>query len=246
VTAGTATEIEEVSPVTPPCTCARPETGEYDAGCDRHGTTDTASAWQGVPVDPPCTAFAPAALDEPEVTAEQVHQVAAAEHESVGAEELGSTYMRLLRDADAKTGDVEYTPRALAAPLTGFALAAAINQVGPEPGQLLRLVVCDPACGAGMFLAEAARQLSAAYARRLVAGEPSGDLILAVMPRVVLECVFGMDIDPVAVDLARLALSLETAGALSPAMLARHVICGDPLAGASPSAMDDRTGREGE
>ena len=159
---------------------------------------------------------------------------------AVGAEELGKTYMAMLKAEKSKTGDVEYTPRQLAAPMTRMALAAVIDQVGPEPGQLLRLVICDPSCGAGVFLVEAARQLSFAYARRLIAGEPSGDLMLAVMPRVVLECIFGVDIDPVAVDLARLALSLETAGALTPAMLARHVIAGDALGPAGPPAMEDR------
>src|SRR5262249_51913026 len=58
--------------------------------------------------------------------------------------------------------------------------------------------------------------------------------------RVILTCIFGIDIDPVAVDLAKLALSLETAGAITPSMLDRHIICGNTLAGVTPPAMDDR------
>lgn len=63
-----------------------------------------------------------------------------------------------------------------------------------------------------------------------------------MLPRVVLECVYGVDNDPIAVDLARLAVSLETAGALTPAMLERHIVCDNVLEGPDhiPPALADR------
>lgn len=45
-------------------------------------------------------------------------------------------------------------------------------------------------------------------------------------------------------ELAKLALSLETAGALTPAMLDRHVVCADTLAGPDgPPAMEEKRAR---
>jgi len=60
-----------------------------------------------------------------------------------------------------------------------------------------------------------------------------------VLPTVITECVFSLDIDPAA-ELARRALSLETGGELAPPALERNVICGNPLEGDSPPAMEDR------
>lgn len=179
------------------------------------------------------------------ITADIVYQRAVAEHETVGAEELGNVYQEMLQRNERgkrKAQGSYYTPQEVAKWMSNFALQLGLNEVGPEPEQVMRINAIDPCCGAGVFLVMGARTLAYAYASRLVGGEPSGDLMLAVIPRVILECVFGMDIDPVAVDLAKLALSLETAGALTPAMLHRHVICGNPLEGASPPALDDRTG----
>lgn len=163
--------------------------------------------------------------------------------DKVGVEELGTVYETILATKDRRLKGAWYTPRALADPITRFSLTQAISQVGPSPVDLLRVVVFDPACGAGVFLCEAARQLSTEYARRLVGGDTlAGELVLAVMPFVILNCIHGQDVDPVAVDVARMALWLETARTLTPAMLSRHVTCGDTLAGDTPPAMDDRTG----
>lgn len=162
--------------------------------------------------------------------------------DNVGPQELADTYESMQAIAARKAKGVYYTPDPVARFMARFSLNLGVDRLGPEPEQVMRIIACDPACGTGILLAHAARQLSHAYASRIVGGEPSGDLMLAVMPRVILECVFGMDIDPVAAELARISLSRETAGALTPAMLERHIICGNPLEGASPPAMDDRQG----
>lgn len=177
------------------------------------------------------------------ITAEAVYERAREQHEDVTAYELGTTYESMQSMGRRKKTGVWYTPEPLAAAMSRFAVEiVGLRQVGPEPEQVMRVIALDPTCGCGIFLVNAARQLSIEYARRLVGAEPSGDLVLAVMPRVILNCVFGVELDPVAAELARLALSLETAGAITPGMLERHVICGDSLAGASPPAMDDRAG----
>jgi hypothetical protein len=125
--------------------------------------------------------------------------------------------------------------------MTTFALEQAIRQVdGQDPQAILRLVVCDPACGCGVFLVEAARLLAANYAGRLFGGQPTPAQVFAVMPTVVLWSVFGIDIDPVAAELARVAVSLETGGTIPPEALARHIVAGNPLDGDSPPAMEAR------
>ena len=180
------------------------------------------------------------------VTAAQVYAAAVEEYgeDNVGAGELGAVYEAMQGATEKKRRGVFYTPDPLASPMSRLAVEiVGLRQIGPEPEQVMRVVALDPACGCGIFLVHAARQLSAEYARRLIGGDPSGDLILAVMPRVILNCVFGIELDPVAVELARLAVSLETVGAITPAMLDQHIICGDTLAGAFPPALADRSPR---
>lgn len=74
--------------------------------------------------------------------------------------------------------------------------------------QLLDLHVLDPAMGSGHFLVGAA-----AYLARRIANDPSydGDLTLAELQGLVTErCLYGVDVNPMAVEVARLALWLST------------------------------------
>lgn len=178
------------------------------------------------------------------ITADVVYQRAMCEYETVGAEELGAVYQQMMNPGERKDRAAYYTPDPVARFTARFSLDLATDrQIGPEPEQVMRIVALDPACGAGILLVHAARHLAHAYASRLIGGrEPSGDLMLAVLPRVILECVFGVDSDPVAVDLTRIALSLETAGALTPAMLDRHIVCDNVFEGPDhiPPALADR------
>lgn len=178
------------------------------------------------------------------ITADDVYARALAEHgeSNVGAEQLGQTYESMQSAGERKAGGVWYTPEPVATFMSRFAVEiVGLKQVGPEPEQVMRVVALDPACGCGIFLVHAARQLSIEYAKRLIGGaEPSGDLVLAVLPRVVLNCVFGIELDPVAAELARMAVSLETVGAITPTMLDRHIVSGDTLTGTLPPALLER------
>jgi type I restriction-modification system DNA methylase subunit len=161
--------------------------------------------------------------------------------EDLDAELLGETYEAMVAMAERTAGGIFYTPKPVATFMTTFALEQAIRQVdGQDPQAILRLVVCDPACGCGVFLVEAARLLAANYAGRLFGGQPTAAQVFAVMPTVVLWSVFGIDIDPVAAELARVAVSLETGGTIPPEALARHIVAGNPLDGDSPPAMEAR------
>jgi hypothetical protein len=176
----------------------------------------------------------------PDITADLVIAEARRRFAEVGAYELGGVYQEMLSMRDRLADGVLYTPPEVAQAMARMALEQGIAQVGPEPDDLLRVVCCDPACGAGVFLIEGPRLLVHAYAARLAGGDPSPSLIHAVTPTVILWSVFGLDIDPVAVDLARTALSWETGGILPRTALDRHIVWGNPLEGDTPPAMDER------
>lgn len=178
------------------------------------------------------------------VTADDVYAAAVDKYgeDKVRVEELGAVYESMQSAKDRKAGGVWYTPQLVAEAMTRATVDQAVERVGPRPIDLLRVVIFDPACGPGVFLVEAARRLSLVYAQRLTGEEePHGDLVLAVMPFMILNCVHGQDIDPVAVELAKMALWLETARTVTPAMLSRHVTCGDTMDLDTPPALDDRT-----
>lgn len=179
----------------------------------------------------------------PSEVADLVLAAAAEKHgkDNVGPYELAFMYESMQANADRKKKGVYYTPRGVAQPMTRMALEAAVAQLKDGPHAVLAICLIDPAVGCGPFLVEAARELSLRYAKALC-GEPNPDVAVAVTPHIVLNCLFGVDIDPVAVELAKRALSAETGGTVTPAMLDRHIIAGNVLVGDSPPAMDDRTG----
>ena len=84
------------------------------------------------------------------------------------------------------------------------------------PDQILDLKVCDPAMGSGAFLVEACRQLGDALveAWRAHGGRPGDtageDDVIAARRLVAQRCLYGVDRNPVAVDLAKLSLWLAT------------------------------------
>ncbi len=124
-----------------------------------------------------------------------------------------------------------YTPEPLAREATRLALTPALKHAAPgDPEEILRINALDPACGAGVFLVEAARTLARAYAARHVEGEPPQGLVELVLPMVTFECVYGIDIDPVAVDLAKTALWLEAGAKVPFGWLDGNIACLDPLA----------------
>ena len=117
-----------------------------------------------------------------------------------------------------RTGS-HYTPRTLTEPIVRHALAPAFERLGPEatPEQVLDLKICDPAMGSGAFLVEACRQLATrlteAWARwtasRLTIPHDE-DEDLHARRLVAQRCIYGVDRNPLAVDLARLSLWLAT------------------------------------
>lgn len=112
-----------------------------------------------------------------------------------------------------------YTPRSLTEPIVRHALEPAFERIGSKasPEAVLSLKVCDPACGSGAFLVEACRQLGARleqawnmYGAEKPTIPPDEDEALHARRLVAQKCLYGVDRNPMAVDLARLSLWLAT------------------------------------
>ena len=115
-----------------------------------------------------------------------------------------------------------YTPRELTEPIVRTTLEPILTakreeQAGPlRPEQILDIKVCDPALGSGAFLVEACRQLAdvlvdAWHAHDAVPTIPPDENEIIFARRLVAQrCLYGVDRNPVAVDLAKLSLWLIT------------------------------------
>lgn len=133
-----------------------------------------------------------------------------------------------------------YTPSSLTGPIVEAALAPVLKQLGgnPTPAQILNLKVCDPAMGSGAFLVEACRQLGAALSRAWQAHNerpilpPDEDEELHAQRQIAQRCLYGVDKNPMATDLAKLSLWLATLAKDHPFTFLDHSMrTGDSLVG---------------
>jgi hypothetical protein len=126
----------------------------------------------------------------------------------------------------------------------GEQAAAAAGESDPSESivrELLSLTVCDPACGSGHFLVAAARRIAKRVAAvRESNPEPAPVAVRSALHEVVARCVYGVDLNPMAVELAKVSLWLE---ALEPGkalgFLDAHIKHGNGLVGATPTLMLD-------
>jgi hypothetical protein len=144
-----------------------------------------------------------------------------------------------------KTSGSYYTPDALVQQLLDSALEPVVQQAlaaqpeGEAAAQaLLSITVLDPACGSGHFLLAAARRLAAHLARIRArqrdpsGGQPSPDDYRHALREVVTHCVYGTDLNPMALELARMALWLEACTPDAPlGFVDHHFVLGNALLG---------------
>lgn len=115
-----------------------------------------------------------------------------------------------------------YTPRTLTEPIVRTTLEPVLARLRgadgrpPLPAQILDLKVCDPAMGSGAFLVEACRQLGDLLVEAWrIHGEvpaipPDEDEVVFARRLIAQRCLYGVDRNPVAVDLAKVSLWLVT------------------------------------
>lgn len=142
--------------------------------------------------------------------------------------------------AARRSSGSHYTPRSLTEPIVARTLGPVLESDGPTtPERILELRVCDPAMGSGAFLAEACRYL----AKRLVeawgrtgttppAATDSHDPEMHARRLVAERCLYGVDKNPRAVQLARLSMWLVTSARDLPFTFVDHALkLGDALVG---------------
>ena len=135
-----------------------------------------------------------------------------------------------------------YTPRELTEPIVRHALEPVLERLGdgvpPRAEHILDLKVCDPAMGSGAFLVETCRQLgdhlvTAWRVHGTLPSLPSGEDEDVFARRLVAQrCLYGVDRNPMAVDLAKMSLWLATLAKDEPLTFVDHALRdGDSLVG---------------
>jgi methylase of polypeptide subunit release factors len=168
-------------------------------------------------------------------------------HPDVAVDASGRLQFDLIFGSERKTTGSFYTPPELVNELIESALVPVVRQrlaaaaiadkrdggAKHQQAALLSLKIIDVACGSGHMLLAAARRVGKELAR-LDTGEdePAPERVRESIRDVISHCVYGVDRNPLAVDLCRVALWLESHTAGKPLTFLDHRIrCGDSLVG---------------
>ena len=174
-------------------------------------------------------------------------------------EELGSVYESLLelipvvhletrsftfamgastgKGSERKTTGSYYTPDSLVQLLLTNTLdpvldAAELRNPEDPASEILKLSIIDPACGSGHFLLASARRAAGRIAKQRSSGTPSQDVFQHALREVVSSCIYGVDRNPLAVELCKVALWIEALDPGKPlSFLDARIGCGDSLIG---------------
>lgn len=153
---------------------------------------------------------------------------------------LASGSLILQPTAERRRSGSHYTPRSLTEPIVAEAFRPWLERCNHQPTaeQILALKVCDPAMGSGAFLVAVCRYLAGwlvqAWERD---GYPEGfrqewDKDNYARRLVAQRCLYGVDKNPFAVNLAKLSLWLVTLSEHLPFTFVDHALkCGDSLVG---------------
>jgi hypothetical protein len=182
-------------------------------------------------------------------------------YRDLDVEQLGAVYERVLDYEPSSSGDATllrtrdvrkasgtfYTPRAMTAFLVRRTLEPLVK--GRQANDLLSLRILDPAMGSGAFLVAACRYLSSVVEEALIeegtwhAHDITPADRAALRREVASRCLFGVDLNPMAVQLARLSIWLATLATRKPlSFLDHHLVSGNSLVGASPDDLRRQPG----
>jgi hypothetical protein len=185
----------------------------------------------------------------------------AVDYKNIGAEEIGGVYESLLElapDMDPESGRFElvevsgssrkttgsyYTNSELIQCLLDSALDPVLNEAArkPEPEKaIISLKICDPACGSGAFLIAAAHRMARKLASiRTREDEPSPGEIRRALRDVIGHCIYGVDLNPMAVELCKINLWMEAMDKGKPLSFLDHrILVGNSLLGTVPALMN--------
>jgi hypothetical protein len=176
-------------------------------------------------------------------------------YRDLDVEQLGSIYEHALEHEPAPTAPAValtrsregrkasgtfYTPREMTDHVVRMTLAPLVD--GRTASEILSLKVLDPAMGSGAFLVATCRFLAARAEQALLQEGRwhQGDVTAAdrtdLRRQIAVRCLYGVDLNPMAVQLARLSLWLATLAADRPlSFLDHHLVTGNSLVGATPA-----------
>ncbi len=177
---------------------------------------------------------------------------------SLNVEEFGSVYeglleydplitkqggvyqFNLVKGSGRSSSGSHYTPDELVQPLIKHSLDYVIkdklkssDQKSEKEKALLSIKVCDVACGSGHILLNAARRIGTELAKvRTGEDQPSPAPLRLAIRDVIKNCIYGVDKNPLAVELCKVALWLEAHNPGEPLnFLDHHIKCGDAIVG---------------
>lgn len=141
-----------------------------------------------------------------------------------------------------------YTPRKLTQPIVATTLKPVLEALGEHPTAeaILQLKICDIAMGSGAFLVESCRQLAEKVVEawtwhgELDKLDDQMEPLLEARRLVAQKCLYGVDKNPFAVNLAKLSLWLVTLAKNRPFTFVDHALkWGDSLVGINRSEIAD-------
>ncbi|MXX08923.1 MAG: N-6 DNA methylase [Synechococcus sp. SB0667_bin_8] len=155
--------------------------------------------------------------------------------------------------AERRRSGSHYTPRSLTRPIVEEALRPWLERCNHRPtaAQILELKICDPAMGSGAFLVETCRYLAELLEQAWIreglppalqpGGGAHGEETLIYARRLIAQsCLYGVDKNPFAVNLAKLSLWLVTLSKDAPFTFVDHALkCGDSLVGYGDTEISD-------
>ncbi len=134
-------------------------------------------------------------------------------HRALRVHQKGSFIYRLA-GRDRQKSASYYTPEVLTRCLVKYTLKERLQGLGAD--EILKLTICEPAMGSAAFLNEAVNQLSEAYLtrkqqelNRRIAHEEYRQALQQVKMHIADHNVYGVDLNPVAVELAEVSLWLN-------------------------------------
>jgi hypothetical protein len=193
---------------------------------------------------------------------DEKHNLSFINYRALDVEELGSVYEGLLelepvfewengkprftfkKGSERSSSGSHYTPEDLVKPLIQYSLEYLIEDRVTDfykgkannnetIKKLLDLKICDVACGSGHILLSAARRIALEVAR-VETGEqqPNPASFRHALKEVIKNCIYGVDKNPLAVELCKVALWLESHNPGEPLSFLDHRIkCGDAIVG---------------
>jgi type I restriction-modification system DNA methylase subunit len=174
------------------------------------------------------------------------------EYKATFTEIGGMPQFTFVKGTERSSSGSHYTPEELVKPLIKHSLEYLIDDCVNKPHERLKLTppfrqskpqmqeqallslrVADVACGSGHILLSAARRLALELARiRTAEEQPSPTALRQAMRDVIKSCIYGVDKNPLAVELCKVALWLESHNPGEPlGFLDHHIKCGDSIVG---------------